>query len=99
MKTEMIERLTAKLVEEGKHVEAGWHSYLIDVVPPDSSPEQIENMRLTFYAGATHLFETLLLDADDEASGDDLDKLDDVEKELAAFRASLVAQLKTAGNA
>lgn len=92
----LVERLTARLVAEGKLVEAGWAGYLIDVVPPNATPVEIENQRLAFYAGAHHLFESIvtMFGDDVEPSGDDIDKLDSVANELADFREWLGAQIK-----
>jgi hypothetical protein len=88
----LVERLTEKLVEEGKLVEAGWVSYLIAVIPADAPPAQIEEFKLCFFAGAQHLFAALapmLAPDGEEPTGDDLDKLDLIEKELAAFAEDL----------
>jgi hypothetical protein len=97
----LVERLTKKLADEGKLIEAGWMGYLIAVIPADALPVQIEESKLCFFAGAQHLFASIMtmLDPGDEPTGDDLDKIDLIEKELAAFAESLTRRIQTVGRA
>jgi hypothetical protein len=96
----LVERLTNKLTDEGKLVEAGWVSYLIAVIPADAVPPQIEESKLCFFAGAQYLFDLVVtILRGDEPSGDDLDRLDVIEKELAAFVEDLTRRIPTVGRA
>jgi hypothetical protein len=85
---ESIEQLTKKLADEGKLIEAGWLGLRLSVLPPTASPVQIIEMRKAFFAGAQHVFASLMeLMGDDggEPTAEDLHRLDLICDELSAF--------------
>jgi hypothetical protein len=57
---EMIDELTKRLVDEGKIIEAGWISLRLTVIPKDAPEIQLNEMRTVFFAGAQHLFGSIL---------------------------------------
>lgn len=61
-----LERLARDLTDKGKLIEAGWVSLRIAAVPLDASPTQLEEMRNAFFAGAQHLFSSIMTVLDPE---------------------------------
>jgi hypothetical protein len=88
-RTRMLTEFSRKLVDQGKLIEAGFVGLLRAAVPPDAPPIQIDEMRNAFFAGAQHLFASLMtvLDRgeDDEPSQDDLRRMDLIQAELQEF--------------
>lgn len=84
-----LERLSRELVDEGKLIEAGWVSLRITALPADAPAVQLEEMRNAFFAGAQHLFTSIMafLDvaAGDEPTEDDLRRMTLIDAELQAF--------------
>lgn len=81
-----LKRLSRELTDQGKLIEAGWISLRL-AANPSASPEQLREMRMAFFAGAQHLFVSIMtiLDPGDEATQKDLDRLDLINAELQAF--------------
>lgn len=79
--------MTKKLVDEGKIIEAGWVSLRFLAVPENAPPVQVEEMRNAFFAGAKHLFSSILtvLDPGEEPSEADMSRMDKIHEELEAF--------------
>jgi len=84
---EITRQVTAKLVDEGKLIEAGWMSFRYFVIPKDASPIQVEEMRKAFFAGAQHLFGSIMsvLDPGEEPTDRDLDRIEAIHNELQRF--------------
>jgi hypothetical protein len=85
-KTE-VDRLVQGLVDKGKIIEAGWLSYRIVVVPDDAPEIQIEESRRAFFAGAQHLFGSIMqmLEPDAEPTEADLRRMSSINDELDAY--------------
>lgn len=66
-----------------------WTSFNRQVVPPDASPIQREEMRRSFYAGATAMMGLMLTATAPENEQDCLDNLSALEAELDAHRLDL----------
>lgn len=103
---EITKKLTAALVDQGKLVEAGWVSLKAMTLPKEAPPIQIEEMRNAFFAGAQHLFASIMyiLDEDAEPTDADLRRIDNIQAELDAFFAGYFAayvarRIPTAGSA
>ncbi|SCM79824.1 hypothetical protein KL86PLE_90658 [uncultured Pleomorphomonas sp.] len=97
-----LERLTKDLVDQGKLVEAGWNGLRLAAIPLNTPAAQLEEMRAAFFAGAHHLFASLMcvFDEDEEPTDADLRKLDLIERELAGFiRDYEMKHVKTEGSA
>lgn len=83
-----LERLTRDLAEQGKLIEAGWIGLRLAAIPLDASPLQLSEMRQAFFAGAQHLFGSMMsgvLDPDAEPTAADLRRLDLIDRELRDF--------------
>ena len=83
----VLEGLTKKAVDEEKIIEFGWAVYLKSVISPMASQIQIDETRNAFFAGAQHLFASILavLDPDKEPTERDLRRMDAIAKELSNF--------------
>jgi hypothetical protein len=92
---EMLERLSHKLVDEGRLIEAGWTTLRAIAIPADASEAQLRDMRIAFFAGARHLLGSIMsiLDAGEEPSEADLNRMDRINAELEKF----IAEMKQRG--
>ena len=84
---EEVEKLTKALVDSGKIIEAGWISLRLAAVSRNAPQIQLDEMRTAFFAGAKHLFSSLMtvLDPDEEVTEDDMRRMDMINKELDDF--------------
>src|SRR5262245_12640166 len=85
-----LERLTRELIEQGKLIEAGFVSYRLTVMSPDAGKLQLEETRMAFFAGAQHLFGSLMsssLDPGAEPTEGELARMDHIHNELQTFLA------------
>lgn len=84
---EVIEALTAKLTDEGRIIEAGWVAMRALAIPEDAPQIQLDEMRNAFFAGAQHLFASIMvvLDPGDEPTEQDLNRFDQIDAELKRF--------------
>jgi hypothetical protein len=83
----ILEKLHRDLVDEEKLIEAGWIGMRISCVPEDASEVQISEMRTAFFAGALHLFSSMMqiMEADAEPTAKDLKRMDQIDAELRRF--------------
>jgi hypothetical protein len=70
-------------------------------VADDAPPIQIEEMRNSFFAGAQHLFASIMhgLDPDKEPTEADMRRMDLIDAELKRFITEFELKLRTAGRA
>lgn len=61
-----LERLSRELTDEGKIIKAGWIGLRLAAIPLDASAIQLEEMRNAFFAGAQHLFSSIMTVLDPE---------------------------------
>ena len=82
-----LERLSRDLTDKGKLIEAGWISLRIACELEDAPKIQLEEMRNAFFAGAQHLFSSIMtiLDPGADPTDKDLERMDLIDKELRAF--------------
>ena len=82
-----VTKLTKLLSDQGKIIEAGWLSYLHLVVPRNASAVQVEETRRSFFAGAQHLFGSIMtmLEPGMEPTETDLKRMDYIAVELKEF--------------
>lgn len=82
-----LERLSRELVDKGKLIEAGWVGLRLAWVPLDAPANQIDDLRSAFFAGAQHLFSSIMtiMEADREPTAADLNRMDLIETELRKF--------------
>jgi hypothetical protein len=85
----VVDDVTKRLTDEGKIIEAGWASLKLMAIPKDASETQLQEMRTAFFAGAHHLFGSMMsfLEEGEEETENDLKRMDLVAKELAGFMA------------
>ena len=97
-----LERLSRELTDKGKLIEAGWLGLRIACELEDAPAIQLEEMRNAFFAGAQHLFSSIMtiLEPDAEPTDKDLERLDLIDGELRAFINDFsVRRLPTGGRA
>lgn len=84
---EFVEGLTRGLVDRGKLIEAGWISLRYSVMDPDAPQIQVDEMRMAFFAGAQHLFASIMIimDAEAEPTQQDLKRMNLISAELDEF--------------
>lgn len=82
-----LERLSRELTDKGKLIEAGWIGLRLAAVPLDAPAIQLDEMRNAFFAGAQHLFSSIMtiLDPGAEPTDKDLERMDLINSELQAF--------------
>lgn len=82
-----LQRLSRELTERGKLIEAGWVGLRIAAVAPDAPQPQLDEMRQAFFAGAQHLFSSIMtiLDPGEEPTDKDLCRMDQIADELNEF--------------
>lgn len=90
-----LERLARELTDKGKLIEAGWVGLRLAAIPDDAPKAQLEEMRKAFFAGAQHLFGSLMgiLEEDAEPTESDLRRMDLIDTELRAFAEELEREI------
>ncbi len=80
-------RLQKELADAGKLIEAGWAGYRLGVMSPSAPAIQLEECKLAFFAGAYHLFQSMMviMDDDREPTDADLHKMDLIHEEMQTF--------------
>lgn len=95
--SKVIAELTKALTDKGKIIEAGWVGLRYTIFPMnidmDRYSAQLIDMRKAFFAGAQHLFSSILaiLDEGTEATPADLQRMTLINEELESF----VQELRT----
>lgn len=79
--------LTMRLVDEGKIIEGGWLGYQTLTMNPLAPEIQKKECRLAFFAGAQHLFSSIMvmLDVGKEPTDKDMARISMIQSELALF--------------
>lgn len=97
--TTLVNELTKRLIDDGKLIEAGFASLRIQAIPKDAPDVQITEMRLAFFAGAQHLWGTVMNVLEDgaEATDNDLRRMDLIDAELRKFLVEVSQRLGRAG--
>lgn len=76
--------LTKQLAANGKLIAGGWESYRAVIIPPTAPEIQITETKKAFFAGAQHLFSSIMaiLDPGAEPTEQDLQRMTDIAAEL-----------------
>ena len=84
---DMAEAITKDLIDKGQIIEAGWVSLRMLAIPHDAPQVQLDAMREAFYAGAQHLYASVMicLDPGKEPTEDDLRRMAMIHSELDEF--------------
>lgn len=85
-----IGKLTKDLVDQGLLIEAGWMTFRAVAFPRDTPTAGLEQHKATFFAGALHLFGSIMaVDGIMEPGGEpteaDERRMDSIGKELQRF--------------
>jgi hypothetical protein len=82
-----VEKLTKDLTDKGLLIEAGFVSLRHTAMAKDAPAEQVDEMRIAFFAGAQHLFGSIMsiLDPGEEPTLADLQRMDLIQRELDRF--------------
>lgn len=93
--------LSKRLMDEGKIIAAGWASFCHLCMPADALQIQVDEMRKAFFAGAQHLWGSLMtgLDPDAEPTVMDERRMELIDAELRDFGARLMAEIESKGRA
>lgn len=96
-----LQRQVQDLAAQGKLIESGWVSLRLAALPDDAPAAQLRTMRQIFFAGAQHLYGSIMasLDPGQDATDGDLDRMAKIHAELEAFGDALIRDLPTQGNA
>lgn len=97
---ELAVELSKQLVDRGKIVEGGFAGFATTM--PNASEHQISDMRIAFFAGAAHLFRSMMvvLDSGEEPTEQDVARMGRINAEVEQFEAWFKANcMKTKGNA
>jgi hypothetical protein len=84
---EVLDELARQLIDKGLLIEAGFAALRAQAIPEDAPAVQIEEMRTAFFAGAQHLFASIMgvLDPDAEPTEKDMERMGKIDAELRAF--------------
>lgn len=93
---EEIDKVTKHFVDQGLLIEAGWQTLKMLSIAPNAPQIQIDEMRNAFFAGAQHLFASIMgiLDPGSEPTDADMERMDNIAKELQNFYNEFVAKHK-----
>jgi hypothetical protein len=82
-----LDTLTRHLTRDGKLIEAGFAGLRIACKLEDAPADQLHEMRLAFFAGAQHLFSSIMsiLDPGSEPTDADMERMAQIDGELRAF--------------
>jgi hypothetical protein len=85
---EVSQELAEGLADAGKIIEGGFAGFRMMVIPSEAPPIQVNEMRMAFFAGAQHLFASIMavMDTDREPTPRDLHRMSMIHEELEAFR-------------
>jgi hypothetical protein len=83
----LIDDVTKQLIDEGRLIEAGWRGLRVMAIKPDAPEVQLVEMRAAFFAGAQHLFGSMMgaMGPEAEPTEKDMERLDMIGKELSQF--------------
>ena len=84
---QLVEDLTKEAAKQGRLIEVGWLGLRLVSIPENAPQIQIDEMRGAFFAGAQHLFSSIMtiLDPEAEPTQADLNKMSMIQSELDEF--------------
>jgi hypothetical protein len=84
----VAQTLSEALADSGKIIEGGWKGFRFMVIPQVVPQVQLPEMRRAFFAGAQHLFASIMavMDSDREPTESDLRRMSLIHAELESFR-------------
>lgn len=97
-----MRRLEQRLADQGLLIEAGWVGFRRMVLPAATGDAQVRDMQLSFFAGAKHLFDSVMhvLEPGNEVTAADMRAMESIVAELETFKDEMqVRFLAPRGNA
>jgi hypothetical protein len=93
---ETLEKLTASLTDQGLLIEAGFSGFRALCISEGAPEQQLHDLRIAFFAGAQHLFSSIMtvLDPEDEPTAQDLGRMNKIHEELQRFSEQFSQMLK-----
>lgn len=87
--------------DQGRLIEAGWRAYRKFILPRDASDQLADEAQMAFYAGAQHLFASIMsgLDPEHDPTDADLRRMDLIERELRVWAEAQLAKMDPAHSA
>ena len=84
---DLLKKISVTLTDEGRLMEAGWIGLRLATGLEDAPADQLREMRMAFFAGAQHVFHTIMtiMDDDAEPTEADLRRMEFIDAELKAF--------------
>lgn len=78
--------VTHAAAENGQLIETGWQAFKAAMLPEGDISE--ETVKLAYLAGAEHLFMSIMaiMDAEEEPTANDMDRMDKIGAEVMAIR-------------
>jgi hypothetical protein len=98
----VLRDLSKALIDKGLLIEAGWICLRDMTVSKDAPQVQLDEMRNAFFAGAHHVFSSIMstLDSGDDATDADLRRISQINDELDRFITGFNARfMRTRGSA
>lgn len=92
----LAQELARKLTDEGKLIKAGWVVFEGMVLPQSASQAQRDDMEIAFFAGAQHLFGTMIsiMEEGEEPTEKDMNRMDQINAELNRFAELMKANME-----
>ena len=91
------DKICQELADKGKILEGGWVAMRALILPdfPDMTV-QVTEMRKAYFAGAQHLFASIMavMDSDREPTANDMRIMDSIQKELDEFVKEMKKSMK-----
>jgi len=86
-KKRLADQIAKKLIADGRLIEAGFQGLRVMAIPDDAPDIQVSEMRKAFFAGAQHVWGTIMnvLDPGDAPTPADLIRMDNIDAELRDF--------------
>ena len=95
---EQLDEIHRAAVDTAKPIEIGWVGYRVAVIPPNASDIQLSESRKAFFAGAQHLWGTVMsmLEPGSDETPNDMRRMDYIAKELEAFYQQMKSEVSDA---
>ena len=95
MRRELHDELADRLIAEGKLIAAGFHLFRQAVIPPNAPQVQVDEMRNAWFAGAQHLYGSIMgvLEEGEEPTDADMLRMASISGELAAYAKELALRV------
>lgn len=92
---EVLDKISAKLADDGRLIEGGWLALKHLTIPRDASDDDVKDKRRIFFAGAQHLYASIMsiLEPGSDATNNDLSRMALIDTELRNFYKEVMSDL------